>query len=546
MTAATARARALVTALVAHGVADVVLAPGSRSAPLAYALHAAERAGWLRLHVRVDERSAAFLALGIARVRPAAVVTTSGTAAANLHPAMLEASHSGLPLLAITADRPHELRGVGANQTTDQTRLFGGAVRFFAELPAADDAPVRGISSTITRAVTAATGARTRAPGPAHLNVAFRDPLVPAEGWSPGAPPEPVQVSTPGAGTPVDLARGPRTVVVAGDGAAHVAGPEVVGAWAWPVLAEPSSGLTRLPTAILAGRVVLDVLGEEIERVVVLGRPTLSRPVSRLLARDDVEVVVLTRGADWTDVAGTAGTIADAITVTGRPQGPEQQWAARWSEAARGVADALGRPRPLDGPAVAGAVLGAGGTVLLGASMAVRDADLVCASGPDSPAAAGSLVVANRGLAGIDGTVSTGAGIALATGRSVRVLVGDLTFQHDVGGLACGPLEREPDLQVIVVNDDGGSIFATLEHGERAETFDRIFGTPQGLDVAALAAGFGASHQQADDLAHLREILAAPVTGRSVVEVRLDGATARERHQQLTERLRTAARSALG
>ncbi|QOR70033.1 2-succinyl-5-enolpyruvyl-6-hydroxy-3-cyclohexene-1-carboxylic-acid synthase [Ruania alkalisoli] len=535
MSPSATRARALVTALVASGVRDVVLAPGSRSAPLAYALHAAERAGWLELHVRIDERSAAFVALGIARHRPAAVVTTSGTAVANLYPAVLEAAHSGLPLLAITADRPHELRGVGANQTTDQVKLFGSAVRYFAELPADDDAPGRGIDAVTTRAVLAATGTRTRAPGPAHLNVAFRDPLVPDGEWSPGPVPGPLQVVASSGGAPVELPRGPRTVVVAGDGAARVADPGIVAGWGWPVIAEPSSGLCHVPTAVLAGRIAVEVLGAQVERVVVLGKPTLSRPVGRLLARTDIEVLVASGSADWADVTGTAQQVVDGISPTGPAGAAEQAWVTRWLRASAAAARVLDQPRELDGPAVAAAMLHAGGTVLLGASMAVRDADLVCAD-----AARGTQIVANRGLAGIDGTLSTGAGLALATGRPVRVLVGDLTFQHDLGGLARGPLETEVDLQVIVLNDDGGSIFATLEHGERAETFERIFRTPQGLDLASLATGFGARYTEVVDAERLAGVLASPLSGRSVVEVRLDGATARERNQRLSDSIRAA------
>ncbi|HLS63208.1 MAG TPA: thiamine pyrophosphate-binding protein, partial [Ruania sp.] len=187
----TARARALVTALVAAGVRDVVLAPGSRSAPLAYALAGAAGAGWLRVHVRVDERSAGFVALGLARDRPTAVVTTSGTAVANLHPAVLEAAHAHLPLVVLTADRPHELRGVGANQTTDQVKVFGAAVRGYWEVPADHGEDTTLVRSAVVRAVTAANGTRTRNPGPVHLNVAFADPLTPDGEWSPGQPPAP-------------------------------------------------------------------------------------------------------------------------------------------------------------------------------------------------------------------------------------------------------------------------------------------------------------------------------------------------------------------
>lgn len=545
----TRRARALVTALVAAGVRDVVLAPGSRSAPLAYALAAAAGAEWLRVHVRVDERSAGFVALGLSRERPAAVVTTSGTAVANLHPAVLEAAHAHLPLVVVSADRPHELRGVGANQTTDQVKIFGSAVRGFWELPAGHGEPDALVRSAVVRAVTAASGLRTRNPGPVQLNIAFADPLVPDDEWSPGQRPAPavaVQPSRPAA--VVELARGPRTVVVAGDGA-----PSGLSAaterWGWPVLAEPSSGVRSSTFALPAGSVLLglDELAAPIERVVVLGRPTLSRSVSRLLARTDVQIVVVSGAADWADVAGTAAVVGDQVEVPGSPSAEEQLWWLRWAKAGSAAEQVLNSARGLDGTAVANLLLGtAESTVVLGSSMAVRHADLTGAVGEDL---APELVVANRGLAGIDGTISTATGLALA-GRQVRVLLGDLTFLHDLGGLARGRLEPEVDLQVIVLDDSGGTIFATLEHGrtEHQGVFERYFATPQHLDIAALSAGLGARHRLirgTDGLVDLARELAAPVRGRSVLQVQLDPQTERARAVQLTEQVAAAARAAL-
>lgn len=550
----TAAARAVVAALVAAGVRDVVLAPGSRSAPLAYALHAAERAGWLNLHVRVDERSAGFVALGIARVRAAAVVTTSGTAVANLHPAVLEASHSDLPLVVLSADRPHELRGVGANQTTDQVGLFGSATRWAGEIPADDAVGDRGVSVTITRAVAAARGLRTGRPGPVHVNVAFRDPLTPDDEWTPGAVPTGstrVAEVRGAAGSEV-LVRGPRTVVVAGD----AAGPEaarVAAAGAWPLLAEPSSAVRGAAGAVAAYRLVLDRLGPQIERVVVLGRPTLTRPVSALLARTDLDIVVVDPdGGPWVDVAGAARAVVPGVTVPGSPSEGERAWAARWQLASDAAAQGLSARfdgAPLSGPSVARAVLGSGGAslgaVVLGSSMAVRDADLAAPVGESYVSAP---VVANRGLAGIDGTISTAVGLALALDAPVRALLGDLTFQHDVGGLARGTLEREVDLQVIVLNDDGGAIFATLEHGrpEHAAVFTRVFGTPQGVDVRALAAGFCAAHRFVGSAEELAAVLAEPIVGRSVVEVALDGSRARADEAALAEHVLAAVRARLG
>ena len=543
-------ARELVTELVRGGVRHAVLAPGSRSAPLAYALLAAHDAGWLRLHVRLDERVAGFVALGLARAEgtPAAVVTTSGTAVANLHPAVLEADHSGIPLVVLSADRPHEVRRTGASQTTEQVGIFAGAPRWAADLPA-ETAP-SAARQVVVRALAAATGARSAEPGPVHLNVAFRDPLVPAAGWRPGSPPQPRVAVTPrGAPPPVDLPAGGRIVVVAGD-AAGAQAARIAEAGGWPLLAEPTSGARSGPNVVPAYRELLAELGGEVDGVVVLGRPTLSRPVSALLARGDVPVtVVAPTGAVWPDVAGTATRVVEALRVTGGAAGTE--WLDRWRRAGRAAAGVLAADRPLDGLAAAREVAAAAvrdeaagrcATLVVGSSMAVRDLDLVAPAWPER-----LTVVANRGVAGIDGTVSTAAGLALADNRPVRAVVGDLTFLHDAGGLLRGELEEEVDLQVVVLNDTGGAIFATLEHGapERSASFERVFGTPQRADIAALSAGYGAAHIPVRSIEQLRSALAVPISGRSVIEVLLDRTDLRTSRTSLTEALRKAARAAL-
>ncbi|UNX54425.1 2-succinyl-5-enolpyruvyl-6-hydroxy-3-cyclohexene-1-carboxylic-acid synthase [Georgenia sp. TF02-10] len=566
----TATARGLVTALVRRGVTDVVLAPGSRSAPLAYALHAAERAGWLRLHVRIDERVAGFVALGLARAgtvgpgpggqarddaepRPVVVVTTSGTAVANLHPAVLEAAHAHLPLVVISADRPHEMRGTGANQTTEQPGIFAGATRYTAEIPAgAPGGPV--LDQVVTRALAAATGRRTADPGPVHLNVGLRDPLAPAAPWQPGPPPPVVQV-VPAAPPPPPalLPRGPRTLVVAGDGAGRAA-RDLAEAAGWPLLAEPSSGARGGRCALGPYRLLLEEPAlAGVERVVVLGHPTLSRPVSALLARPDVTVVVVAPHGIWTDVAGTATQVLPAAAVAPGPA--DEAWLALWLRADRAaraaVEEVLAEPgRPVDGLSVARAVTAGDGAagpgradlLVAGSSSTVRDLDLAGAPGE------GPVVVANRGLAGIDGTVSTATGLALGAGRPVRAVMGDLTFLHDAGGLLRGRLEREVDLQVVVVNDAGGSIFATLEHGApgRADDFERVFATPQAVRLADLAAGYGAGYRLVTTAAELGKALAAPVHGRSVVEVAVDRSQVRADRERLAAQVRAAVRTAVG
>lgn len=517
-------ARELVTALVTQGVRDVVLAPGSRSAPLAYALHAAEEAGWLRVHVRVDERVAGFVAVGIARVRPSAVVTTSGTAVANLHPSVLEAHHSRLPLLVITADRPHEMRGVGANQTTTQPGIFGAVIRRSADIPAGSHP--RGVAAAVVRAVAAATGARGGVPGPVHVDVAFRDPLTPAEPWRPGDVPEPQPHVLPVGGPPGHhvLGPGPQTVVVAGDGAGGGAA-EVAAAGGWPLLAEPTSGARGGDLAVPAyqGLLAEPELGGAIERVVVLGRPTLSRDVTALLARDDVEIVVVDPIGEWVDVAGRAAVVAPAVTVAPEARA-DPAWVAQWRAAGGAVEAELltASYDRLTGGGVARAVLAVEQTpaVVLGSSLAVRQADREAAVGEGFTRAD---VVSNRGLAGIDGTIATATGLALATEQPVRALIGDLTFLHDVAALAHGVHEPDVDLQVVVLNDRGGGIFATLEHGrgEHEAVYPRFFGTPQEVDLASMARGLGAAYTRVRTHTELLVALAAGVSGRSVLEVDL-------------------------
>jgi 2-succinyl-5-enolpyruvyl-6-hydroxy-3-cyclohexene-1-carboxylate synthase len=537
---ATRLARVLVEGLLTAGMRDVVLAPGSRSAPLAYELFEADRIGLLTLHVRIDERTAGFLALGLAKGSglPVGVLTTSGTAVANLHPAVLEAFHAHLPLVLLTADRPPALVHTGANQTTDQDHLFGRHVRAFGAISDASVGPaggdVAGWRFELRRLLTAATGARTRLPGPVHLDVALSEPLVPGEVGP--LPPDPeVTVGRARGAEPLLLPEGPQTVVVAGDlpPEAGRAAAELAAAAGVPLLAEPSSNARRGPAAISTYRLLLgSSLPEDIERVVVLGRPTLSRPVSRLLARTDVELVVVSDYADWPDPGRTASAVADAVAFEGAHASTGAgvrmtPWLQAWRDAdarARTALDTLlAEQTVLTGPALASVLwsgLGASDALVVGSSNPVRDLDL--APLVDDPA----TVYANRGLSGIDGTVSTAVGIALTRARPTHALMGDLTLLHDAGGLVIGPDEPRPDLRVVVANDDGGSIFATLEQGrpEHAAAFERVFGTPHGASFRALAAVSGTRYQQVTDLAGLAAVLEEPPVGLELVEVVVDRA----------------------
>lgn len=516
---ATEMARALVTALVAAGVRDVVLAAGSRSAPIAHAVADAERAGWLRAHVRVDERGAGFLALGLAKAwqhrgdpRAVAVVTTSGTAVANLHPAVLEAAHAPLPLLVLSTDRPHEWRGTGANQTTLQAGIFGAAVRMSGELPArANPAAARG---QVARLVAAALGTLTRDPGPAHLNVAFGEPLTPGSPWEIGSPPAPIAVTPIPPGPAVLLPAGRRTLAVAGDGAGPDAARLARDA-GWPLLAEPSSG-ARTGAEAVPGYLSLlgEGLGADAERIVVFGHPTLSRPITSLLGRRDAEIVVVSPTARWTDVSGAASAVVPAIEVT-EPEASDRAWRDRWVTAA-----AVSRSAPTTIERAAAAIWHTPETLLLGSSNAVRAFDAVA---PGTPR--GARVFANRGLAGIDGLIATARGLATGLGEPVRLVLGDLSFVHDLGSLVRGDHEPEADLQVIVLDDHGGGIFGTLEHrSASADVFNRFFATPQHLDIAAAARGLGVPAARIA-VGELPAALTAPVRGTSVLVVGLPPAT---------------------
>ena len=564
---AMADARSLVAALLAEGVREIVLCPGSRSAPLADALADAADAGHLRLRVVLDERSAGFIALGAARAhaltghsRCAAVVTTSGTAVSNLHPAVSEADAAGIPLLVISADRPHELVGTGASQTTEQTGLFAPALRLGVDLPAdlaadlGDGAADAAITGQVRRAVVAATGALSRDPGPVQINARFRPPLT-ADGAVPAVPTRlgPPTATASRAAVPAralvvddrqqaghgspSVGRG---LVVAGD-TAHPA----VGALArslaehldWPLLAEPTSqarsgtqALTRY--AELLGTPAGLALTERTDHLLILGHPSLSRSITALLGRDDLDITVLTERAQWTDVSGRARRVVPMDGAHHEPDDAALQaarlaarlglesahvaWTDSWR---RAVADLPEPDRSSSADALARAVWEASQapgapTLLLGSSMTVRRLDRLA-----QPGAAAPKAVANRGLAGIDGTIATGIGLWMASGEPVRAVMGDLAFLHDAMSLNRGVREEEADLQVIVVDDGGGAIFSHLEYAHTTPSgrFERLFTAPQCASIAALATALGARVHVPDDVAALRRLLAEPVDGLSVV-----------------------------
>jgi 2-succinyl-5-enolpyruvyl-6-hydroxy-3-cyclohexene-1-carboxylate synthase len=543
----TAQAMVIVDELVRNGVQHVVVCPGSRNAPLSVALFDAAREGRVHLHVRVDERGAAYLAMGlsIATRRPAVVVCTSGTAVANMHPAVLEAYHSGVSLVVVSADRPPELHGTGANQTIDQRNLFAPAA-ILVDFPVAER---RSGLNPVWRGLVSRAIAQAEAHHPVQLNVPFREPLLPAFGtpwpdeldgrpngerWTTSAPARTV------AGSRVDFPLPARTLMVVGSGRADRASAacEVATRAGWPIVAEPVA-ITGSAEVLRCGPLLLGCLGNAPElrpdAVVVVGRPTLSRGVRGLMGK--APVYGIGDHPQWTDPQFVAIHVRGWLDTADLPyvQGHDPDWLTAWrtaSERASTVVDKLLEEEEWpSGPTIARdilAALPAGSRLFLGSSNPVRDVDMVAEARPDV------TVHANRGVAGIDGNVSTAVGIALGAPGPAYALIGDLTFLHDLNGLLIGPAEQRPNLTVVVLNDDGGGIFSLLEQGaaEYRDSFERVFGTPHGADLASLCAGYHVPYTHAATPADLRAALTTP-QGLRVVEVRADRARLRDLHARM-------------
>lgn len=476
----------------------LVVAPGSRNAPLSMRADYLARIHGADLYVAIDERSAAFTALGLAKStgRPAAVMVTSGSAVANTAPALLEAKYAGIPLIVVSADRPSEQVGTGASQTAEQIGIFGPSVLGITRLSSESGGPAAW-SAAVQRAVHLSLGTRTREPGPVQINTEFTPPLV---GDVPDYAPRIAQIAPSYPSSAAQVRGQKNTVIVAGDmspseGVKVRAIAEHVGV---PLFAEPSSNARNGSTAIATYRRLLSTeLGAEIQRVILFGHPTLSRPQTALLSRDDVELIVVSNGATWHDVGHTASMVVDDIAM----ERQDPAWLRRWQEADQPVTPSWG------GGLVASAVLESlhpNDALVLGASMIIREADLLS---PFTQA----HVYSSRGQSGIDGTIATARGIALGTGRPTTVLLGDVTAQHDLGSLVRPPLEPQAHLRVVVGDDNGGAIFHKLEQGapRYADSFERVFGTPQNANLVGVAEALGWRVAAAHNVDELRAALAS-------------------------------------
>lgn len=670
----TALARLAVSELVRAGVRDFVISPGSRSAPLTYTVAALAQAGVVRTHVRLDERSAAFFALGLAKsgiyqregagYRPVALVVTSGTAVAELHSGMLEAFHCGIPVVALTADRPRSARGRGANQTTWQQGIFGPACPVALDIDASED-DLETVKESLTDAIDEAWGAGAKARGqlcPIQLNLCFAPPLVSASSWQ--IPAELQALSSGKSATTPSWTNSLNTQVVA-EGAkeaprktaktvvvlADQCPPQVAQEaqkWGLPVLAEPTVTLKPGNAVQIAhAPQVLSALADEVEQVIIAGHATLSRPVTSLLSREDIPIYRLPSLGVATNLTGKYIDTTASQVDTVFPETSSPRWLARWRRSAQAVerayrscvdrravtvwqnanyaaldsrdfphvaadtqvptseviknhvfatsgeggqgasevAHRLRMPSPEGTPEMgdnlrelemgidpfalariyedvyeewvnrdpdskresgakavnahsgmdsvretggAGSVdsvlvqpdgkkvtaAGAPPLTMLGASNTIRAFDLAARGDR------GITYCANRGLSGIDGNIATALGLAAGTGRAVRLIAGDLTCLHDLTGLLTGQLEDTPTVQVMVLNDGGGRIFATLEHGQtgNSEAFKRYFLTPQSFDLSALAAGLGWDYRCAQDIEELKAILCEDPR-REIVEI---------------------------
>jgi 2-succinyl-5-enolpyruvyl-6-hydroxy-3-cyclohexene-1-carboxylate synthase len=493
-------ARVIVRQIIEAGVTDVVISPGSRNAPLSLAFYQASTKGLIKLHVRIDERTAAFFALGIAKAsgRPVPIVCTSGTAVANYHPAVLEASHTNIPLLVLTADRPASLRKTGANQTTEQARIFGKAVRYFADVSGSVypmELPFNSLQS-----------------GPVHLNIQFEEPLVgdKSDNWLNDltiTTPKVFDRKTPG----TFYTKSTRGVLVIGHDRGGLSAESVkdfADKLGWPVIAEdPLTFKNAISHAsvFLTSKTIADDLVPD--TVVVIGRTTLSRSINNFISSANknividsrIETVDTDRNADkrFTQIPTLESNVAD------------EEWLEKWQKFSDRTGKEVEKITQWSEPVLARTVaanIKNGTTLFVSSSRPIRDIEAF------AKARTGIETFANRGLAGIDGNISTAIGIATARTSTIAVL-GDLSFLHDLTGLIHA---EKPNLLIIVVDNNGGGIFSTLAH-RGSEGFESIFGTPHNLDLSAVATALNIKTSSVNSVDQLERELSQPLEGIRVV-----------------------------
>ena len=500
MSQSTRLARVIVHQIIEAGITDAVISPGSRNAPLSLALVAAQERELIKLHIRIDERSAAFYALGLAKAsnRPVPVICTSGTAVANYHPAVLEASHSNIPLFVITADRPAELRRTGANQTTEQARIFGKAVRYFADVSGSAYPLELPLNSLQT--------------GPVHINVQFEEPLLANDDdtWLDGISISPPRIfDRKKAGTLAS--KSTRGLLVIGHDRGGIAADEVkefADKLGWPILSEDP--LTFPNTSAHASLFLTStVIAKDLspDTVVVIGRTTLSRSVNALLKSARTSFVIDPRMATVDTDRLAEKKFTELPELYTAPADPE--WLAKWQKYSQRTAKVVNEISAWSEPLIAREIsqhLPEQSALFIASSRPIRDIEAFGA------ARSGIKTFANRGLAGIDGNISTALGIATAN-KSTTAVLGDLAFLHDLTGL----IHREEiDLRIFVINNDGGGIFSTLPQ-RGVSGFEQVFGTPHGLDPAAIAAAMGIDAKTISNVDQLRQEITKPVSGLSVV-----------------------------
>ena len=501
MNTSTQLARRIVTELIEGGINDIVLSPGSRNAPLSIALYEAEKAGLLNLHIRIDERTAGFFALGIAKAakKAAAVVCTSGTAVANYHPAVLEAHHSHIPLLVITADRPARMRETGANQTTIQNGIFANAVAYEADISDPDIKLTRAFNGLLS--------------GPVHLNLQFDEPLVPDDKskWLKGIKPRDYLLTSKSPREELVI-RQSRGVLVIGHDRAGLSVTEITDfaiELGWPIVAEdPLSFPNSIAHAslFLTSEKTREILQPDV--VLVIGRTTLSRSINALVKSARKEIVIDPRTVDI-DVKRSADQILEGLPELTKEFTFDEEWIPLWHKYSEKAKQAIADVPDWSEQNIArqlSARLPEGSTLFISSSRPIRDIE-----GFAEPRA-GIETFANRGLAGIDGNISTSLGIASQRDSAVAV-IGDLSFLHDLTGLIGA---KGINLRILVLNNDGGGIFSTLPQNG-VDGFEKIFGTPHGLDLNAIATSMGITTKNVKNMKQLLQELSLPIQGISVL-----------------------------